>query len=631
MKAKRIRGTALRTEQIVPGKSEEVTFSWMTEQEVVKDVDNFVSKLMKGVVEREQEEEPKVVVGQFIMSQDLEENIKDFLTNKKMFKALEYYGVDEGISDELIRNAVAKIINLIFEDIESKLKSNLDHNTIEHAQLSRTFFTLLKEIENDSKSWLILNKGWENWVITKQQETLLNFVISLFPRIALEALRNWEKLKLILSIIAEELKKRFEGEALRMQGEEYLDYRMKSKSFGEDDLYIQIEKAQQGSEKDLKFFIEALIKIRCSYEMIIATLKGLDIKYNENVVSTHFIMSTINIVDKHKWQDSDQTYVVLGTMGSGKSSVIQYLRDNLEASELVSYNIWTLQAKTKVKPDISSKWYKAKTVMPESYPITLKTRNALIYDNPGFNIVESYEQEIASWYALQSSLKSLKKPKIIPVFSFYELLERSVSFFNFLDMLSKIMKSKRPSLYVVTKVEITRKNNIIAMLKGFAEDLPKYREILLDMWTKLLIFPCPTNKQFIGDKILSQFTEKIINISPTPLNPDLPISNGAKNRMREILDSWDNALIGQFDIMFDRLFRKLSIESALICDIPTLKSFAEIDDFTKLLGFMHQRVKILLNINSLESLRSADDFALVAYQLKVILEYRETLIKLSGK
>lgn len=203
-------------------------------------------------------------------------------------------------------------------------------------------------------------------------------------------------MKGIKALILKRLTKYDEEVSKRKEAEENMQYREQMLSNKDNPILILAEKAQKGSIQDLQLLVESLIKWKLPYEMIIIFLMDFKIPFKEHLISTHFIMTSINTVDRHEWKKKDNTFIILGTIGCGKSSLIQFLRDNVKAHKFVSHDIWNLQSKKDINPEISDRLFKAKTVIPSAYEVNLKNKEALIYDTPGFNIFESYEQEIAS-------------------------------------------------------------------------------------------------------------------------------------------------------------------------------------------------------------------------------------------
>ena len=405
-----------------------------------------------------------------------------------------------------------------------------------------------------------------------------------------------------------------------------------------------LSKLRNGEDAQLQVMIEYWVKKRYSFEEIKQRLKEVQVEIDPNVLSSHYIMSSVETINKHQWDASVNPFIVIGNIGWGKSSLIQYLNKNVKAGRVQWFDQWSLNAKRKgVGPSISHSLSKAETVIPQEYVWNGMKSLPIIYDTPGFNIPDSYEQEIASWLSLQCLINRNRKCRLIPCFSVHELQTRGYMFHKFLDQLSNILslpkvsdekwyydkeKYKWPSVYVVTQIDSTLKNRVIDRLKRISQEAPRHIILIEDIWEKLVVFPKPINGKFVGD--LSNFIPRLVNVQPVPIKSGLPVSDGAKNKMRTLLDTWDSVLKDQFDEVFIRIIEPIIYENSLNYDIEFLQKFekvSKIEDIPELLIELGSPSKSDTEADK----RRKDIYVIVATTLKWIIPYRNILIELSGK
>lgn len=232
-----------------------------------------------------------------------------------------------------------------------------------------------------------------------------------------------------------------------------------------------------------------------------------------------------------------------------------------------------MDQKVKKDPEIQTKLVNAKTIFPLSYEIKLNKKSVHIYDTPGFNITDSYEQEIASSLFFKKALESIKAPKLIPIFSFNELAYPATNFVKFLENLKRIVKGKKPSIYIVTNALSNDKNKIDATLARLFNELPEHSELILDIKYKYKIFPKSSYGKFNGENDLAIIRQKLSTLKPTMVDPELCISDGAKNKMRQFLDVWDEQLKINFDSLFDDILKGMVVKFASELDVDGIKDF----------------------------------------------------------
>ncbi|CAI2376220.1 unnamed protein product [Moneuplotes crassus] len=497
---------------------------------------------------------------------------------------------------------------------------------------------LLKEKEGSKKieGLLELFCNPESKHMTQNAQALFKFCIFVCPK------NVWDLLKLRRSeigLIKKEIHRQEKKKKLMIkEREECL------KMNNEDDTYEFIGKLSQGGDVQMQLMIEYLVKNRLSFAQIKKELRKCNLDINNNVLSSHYIMSCVETINKHTWDVQRTPYVVLGNIGCGKSSLIQYLNKNLKTETVQSDYQWNVDMKNrKVGPIISNSLSNAETVVPQKYCLKDIKARPIIYDTPGFNIPDSYEQEIASCLSLQKVLNNNEKCKLIPCFSIYELQGRGFLFHKFCEQLSRILNLPKvsdeepdynrdiyewPSMYVVTKIDMTRRKNVIIMLKRFAKEAPRHKVLISDICEKLQVFPKPVNGNFIGN--LPKFIPLLSKLRPIKLNSELPISDGAKNKMRVLLDVWDTVLKEQLDKVFDEIIEPIVYESSLNYDIEFLKSFETIKEIEDIPDFF-LKIGAPSDSDTESDKIKKDIYIIIATTLGAIIPYRDILIKLSGK
>lgn len=206
---------------------------------------------------------------------------------------------------------------------------------------------------------------------------------------------------------------------------------------------------------------------------------------------------------------------------------------------------------------------------------------------------------------MKKALESVANPKLIPCFSYHELSDKATGFISFLEKLDQILKGKKPSIYVITKVSEAAKSSIIHTLKEISKSVPEHKERIKDICKKLVIFSSPVNGRFVGENSLSQISEKLLQAKGIRLEPDLPISNGAKNRMRMILDTFDKVLVEQFDFFFSGIVEPMVYKNSLEYNIETLKDFRKLQRMEDMHDYLIEKV-IRSNATDIASLRISD-------------------------
>lgn len=104
----------------------------------------------------------------------------------------------------------------------------------------------------------------------------------------------------------------------------------------------------------------------------------------------------MEIIQRENFQSKINCYFVIGNIGVGKSTFINYLMNNVEPNMVKFIDSWNFKQKILKDPKIGNKLLEAQTIIPTKYDITLNKEKAHIFDTPGFQIIDSYEQEIVS-------------------------------------------------------------------------------------------------------------------------------------------------------------------------------------------------------------------------------------------
>ena len=167
----------------------------------------------------------------------------------------------------------------------------------------------------------------------------------------------------------------------------------------------------------LKEVIKALVKLNYSFDDVYNGLNLLSEKFDESNLSPYYIITSIETIREQKFKNDVNSYFVLGNMGVGKSTFINYLINNVIPHEVKFLDCWNfkqkrlkylIKEKKFISPKIGKKLFNAQTIIPSKFPIKFDDNNKLsyIYDTPGFHITDSYEQEIASSLALEKALNS---------------------------------------------------------------------------------------------------------------------------------------------------------------------------------------------------------------------------------
>jgi hypothetical protein len=214
--------------------------------------------------------------------------------------------------------------------------------------------------------------------------------------------------------------------------------------------------------------------------------------------------------------------------------------------------------------------------------------------------------------------------------SFNELVPPVTSFVRFLENLKKIVKDKKPSIYVVTNAFRTDSTKIESTLARLAEEIPEHSEMILDIKKKFVIFPKPIHGKFNEDKQLAIIRQKLSKIKPTLIDPDLHISDGAKNKMREFLDVFDKQLKDNLEKLFEDYLSPLVMKSALELDIESIKEFKSLTKIEELPDFLIKKMQSFVG-ESEEGTCTAIVYLIIIESIKAILEYRNLLIGLAEK
>jgi len=151
------------------------------------------------------------------------------------------------------------------------------------------------------------------------------------------------------------------------------------------------------------------------------------------------------------------------------------------------------------------------------------------------------------------------------------------------------------------------------MLKRISQEVPRHKILIEDICEKLVVFPKPINGKFKGG--LSSIIPRLVKVQPIPIESGLPVSDGAKNKMRTLLDIWDSVLKDQFDEVFIRIIEPIIYENSLNYDIEFLKKFekvSKIEDIPELLNELGSPMKSDTEVDK----RKKDIYVIVATTLK---------------
>ena len=223
------------------------------------------------------------------------------------------------------------------------------------------------------------------------------------------SLRNSDTIKDIfqrLNDISQEISRE---EEINRKAENYRkiqEYKAGAKEFPLKEFIDQL--GTENHEAALKEIIGGLVRLKFSFKDVLSFFDQLDIWVPKYLLSSHYILISIETIEKNKWPTDKDWYVVLGNMGVGKSSFIHFLQDNVEPHLVTCSESWSLKPKVFKNPLIHTKLVDAETIIPWKNEIVLNRKNVYIYDTPGFHITDSYEQEIVSSLALKQALANIK-------------------------------------------------------------------------------------------------------------------------------------------------------------------------------------------------------------------------------
>ncbi|CAI2387349.1 unnamed protein product [Moneuplotes crassus] len=608
------------------------------------EVENYICRLINNSVMMQEDSYEDMLID-FLETQNMKELTKKYLNNRQKISNLLVIKSEIFITrgKRMLMHKVKEISKECIEWYLDRL-SHLDQ--FKQSKVIEEILKLTEEKQSSNLKAKLLGLFCDNKMLntSRNSRELVRFCIYASCNQFMNELKSIKPQIHIIQKEVERENRRIIDQQRSMEEEMMIRERERCLEMQEEeDLYEFIDKLQNGGEAQLQLLIEYLVKIGCSFADIKKKLMKI-IDIDESVLSSHYIMSSVETIKSHKWNQDIVPYVVIGNVGCGKSSLVHYLNKNLVAERVTCYEQWNLDVKSKdAGPIISHSLSKAGTIIPRKYDLHFTNSQSIIYDTPGFNIPDSYEQEIASCLSLQQLLISNEKCKIIPCFSIYELQGRGFLFHKFLDHLSDILKlpqvndeapyySKKeyywPSVYVVTKTDVTLKNRVIVMLRRFIQDAPQHTILIEDICDKLVVFPQPVNGKFVGD--LPHLIPLLQKESPVPTNIELPISDGARNKMRKLLDVWDTVLKKQMDKLFIGIIEPLIYQNSLDYDIEFLKKFETISKIEDIPEFLFEIGSPLENDTEADKSKK-DVYVIIAATLSSIIPYRKNLIELSGK
>ena len=76
-----------------------------------------------------------------------------------------------------------------------------------------------------------------------------------------------------------------------------------------------LRKLRNGDNAQLQVTIEYLVKMRHSFEEIKQLLKEIQVEIDPNVLSSHYIMSSVETINSHQWDAGDNPFIVIGNVG----------------------------------------------------------------------------------------------------------------------------------------------------------------------------------------------------------------------------------------------------------------------------------------------------------------------------
>ena len=162
------------------------------------------------------------------------------------------------------------------------------------------------------------------------------------------------------------------------------------------------------------------------------------------------------------------------------------------------------------------------------------------------------------------------------MFSFNDFTPPATGFKKFWENLKKITKNGKHSVYIITNAHLNQSIRIEATLSRLALEIPEHTELILDIKKKFVIFPKPIKGKYNWKTQLELIRQKVGHINSIDIDPDLLISDGAKNKMREFLDAWERLLKDNFDSLFDAFFKPMLMGASLDLDIESIKLFQSI-------------------------------------------------------
>ena len=151
--------------------------------------------------------------------------------------------------------------------------------------------------------------------------------------------------------------------------------------------------------------------------------------------------------------------------------------------------------------------------------------------------------------------------------------------------------------------------------------------------SNFVLFPRPKNGKPVWENELMKTREIIRNINSIIVEPTPIISDGAKNKMRIFLDTWDKELTKNMENLFENYMKPMVIGFATKQDIDSIKKFKSIEDINGLPNYLSERMLILNQKDNKEENKEIkiQEYFFIKESISALLEYRSILIKLSEK
>jgi hypothetical protein len=340
----------------------------------------------------------------WLKSNLVEVHTKNFLSNEITLEMIEWLDSDDfTIKNELKKEAAERIMPVAIERFKEIIEKQLEFEAKEFIFKAIGFLApLLKENLYYNEIVKQLEKGFEDKCVDKNLLKIFVFVAKLSPETLLISLRQSGTIKEILQKFQELSIEISKKEAIEKKAESYRKMKENRDNNSKFPFFEHLERAiSENDDASLKEIIKALVCLKNSFRDVWTIIEQLGLKCDKSLLSSHYLLSSIETIEENKWAKDKDCYVVLGNMGVGKSTFIHFLQDNVKPHFVTFSDWWTLKQKQFRCPEIRTKLVDAKTIIPWKNEIELDKKTVYMYDTPGFHITDSYEQEITSALALK--------------------------------------------------------------------------------------------------------------------------------------------------------------------------------------------------------------------------------------